>query len=482
MHLTYFSSKDWKSWDLERPPLIPEGMPVLADEDLIFEDNGVPRPAAVANLWLRELPISGAPARRTWKSYAQALRNWFEFLATIDVHPFDERTVLRAALAAFSEYRFAGPLEERWDEGTWDQNISTVARFYAWAVDEGHCAAVPFTYAVVRRYTEAGLQLVRKNTATVRRAKPHVTVKYLEADFLQLFLRGLAGLRPDGEPDAFRGRHLGRNEAMGSLVASAGPRAQEFTHLLIYELPRAPARRTEVPIRFRLAAAITKGKKARETWASWDSLAKMGQYIELDRAGILAGRQYRPAPRLGEPLLVSDPDWEGGKVNGRRVSWRKLTLNERLRLVTPEGEPAIIGVKSDGTPFVDWATAFRRTSERIRQDFEPRFPIVGPHMLRHTMAMLTLERLVKGHYQRAAALVADTNEDAALALYLTKQDPMLVLRDLLGHSSVVTTEIYIQRLDVHRIYRELYESAGRESGLAQAEALAEFENEEDGSW
>ncbi|WP_344264274.1 hypothetical protein [Streptomyces sodiiphilus] len=33
-----------------------------------------------------------------------------------------------------------------------------------------------------------------------------------------------------------------------------------------------------------------------------------------------------------------------------------------------------------------------------------------------------------------------------------------------------TTEIYIQRLDVHRIYQELYESAGRNSGLAVVEA------------
>jgi integrase len=482
VYLIFFSAKDWKSWGLGHRPLIPEGMPVLVDEDLVFEDRGVLRPAAVANLWLRELPISGAPAQNTWKSYAQALRNWFEFLTTVNVQPFSGRTTLRAALAAFSEYRFAGPLEARWDGGTWSQNINTVARFYAWAAEEGYCTEVPFTYVVVRRYTQGGLQLARKNTATVRRAKPHVTVKYLEADFLQLFLRALAGLQPDGEPDVFRGRHLGRNAAMGSLVVSSGLRAQEFTHLLTYELPSPSARRSEVPVRFRLAAQLTKGKKARETWASWDSLTEMAQYSDLDRAALVGGREYRPDRLLGEPLLVSEPDWEGARVNGRRVSWRKLTLNERLRLVTPEGSPAIIAVQSDGTPFVDWATVFRRTSERIRRDFEPRFPTVTPHTLRHTMAMRTLEQLVKGHYQRAAALVADTHEDAALALYLTKQDPLLVLRDLLGHSSVTTTEIYIQRLDVHRIYREVYESAGKESGLARTEAMTEFEDEEDGSW
>ena len=50
--------------------------------------------------------------------------------------------------------------------------------------------------------------------------------------------------------------------------------------------------------------------------------------------------------------------------------------------------------------------------------------------------------------------------DAALALYLTKADPLLVLRDLLGHSSVLTTEKYLRRLDTARIYREAYEAAG----------------------
>jgi integrase len=36
--------------------------------------------------------------------------------------------------------------------------------------------------------------------------------------------------------------------------------------------------------------------------------------------------------------------------------------------------------------------------------------------------------------------------DAALALYLAKADPMVVLRDLLGHSSVVTTEAYLRQV------------------------------------
>jgi hypothetical protein len=93
-----------------------------------------------------------------------------------------------------------------------------------------------------------------------------------------------------------------------------------------------------------------------------------------------------------------------------------------------------------------------------------------------------LEFLVSGHYRQAARLAADTDGDAALALYLTKADPLLVLRDLLGHSSVLTTEKYLRRLDTARIYREAYERAGlaprpAEEAYAEREAEAELAGE-----
>ena len=47
----------------------------------------------------------------------------------------------------------------------------------------------------------------------------------------------------------------------------------------------------------------------------------------------------------------------------------------------------------------------------------------------------------------------DTDADAGLALYLSSSDPLMVLRDLLGHSSAVTTEAYLRRLDMTRVYR-----------------------------
>ena len=117
MHLFFYRRTDWETWGLGRRPLIPEGMALLVDEDLIFEEHGNLRPAAVVNRWLQELPISGAPSPHTRKSYAQALPSWLEYLATLQVSPFGEQAELRQALALYAEYRLGGPLEARWDEG-----------------------------------------------------------------------------------------------------------------------------------------------------------------------------------------------------------------------------------------------------------------------------------------------------------------------------------------------------------------------------
>ncbi|PRY22901.1 hypothetical protein CLV70_116164 [Pseudosporangium ferrugineum] len=41
--LTFFSAQGWQSWDVAHRPLIPEGMPVLVDDDLRFEDGPAAR-------------------------------------------------------------------------------------------------------------------------------------------------------------------------------------------------------------------------------------------------------------------------------------------------------------------------------------------------------------------------------------------------------------------------------------------------------
>jgi integrase len=467
-------------------PVIREGMPVLVDDDLLFGDAGTARATVAVNRWLRELPVSGGPAASTWWNYARVLRAWMEFLAGCGTVLFDSRERLRAALGAYAEHRCAGPVAARFEVSTWNQHVSVLSVFYRWAVGEGHAAAEPFTYRTALATFDGAVVRRQVNAAARRRPKPHVTIRYLEPGFAELLVRALRGLRPDGTADsAFRGRNLARNAAVAELALATGLRLQEFTYLLVYELPVLPAAPTGLPVPFPVPAPVAKGRKARTTWISYPALAAAHRYAGLERAADVTGSEWRPSRRAGEPLQVSAPDAQGGKVNGVRVRWSMLSAAERRRLVAPDGGSCLLAVRAGGGPFTDWNTVFTRASDRVRARWEPRFPVVTPHRLRHSFAMATLERLVGGYYQQAAQLAADTGGDAALRLYLARADPLMVLRDLLGHSSVTTTEHYLSRLDMTRIYRDAYERAGQglaEDEAARAEAAEEFADEDGGEY
>ncbi|WP_395296778.1 tyrosine-type recombinase/integrase [Kitasatospora hibisci] len=476
MLLFSFSRRGWESWGLPSPPHIPEGMPVLIDEDLHFEDANGPRPTTVINRWLRDLPSNGAHSPETWNNYASMVKAWAEHLTALGIRLFADRDSLKDGLALYAQHRLSGPLDARLAPGSWNLHVKTVAAFYNWAAANGHCDAIPFNYAARTVLRPDGtLMEAHRNLATVRGALPHASRKYLETDYRELLVNALAGLTPDGEVDTrYRGRQTGRNAAGVRLALSTGLRRKEWRYLTVWEIPALPKRPTRVPVPVPLAPPTTKGGRGRQTWIDYDDLVAVRDYIELERAAYTDGSRWRPE----EPLWVENPNHVGAHINGRFRRWHLLTPAERLRLVAPEGGCALFAVQQDGSPFLDWATVLRRASERIRESWEPAFPHVHPHMTRHTFAMATLERLVRGYYQQAARLVIDTNSDDAMALYLTKADPLLVLRDLLGHASVAVTQVYLHMIDTLRVFHEAYENATPDPAVHRA-AAAEFEDDTD---
>jgi len=214
----------------------------------------------------KELPASGAPAPATWEAYARAVREWMEFLALHDVGVFQRRERLKLALSRYAEHRAVGPARQRFSATTWARHMSILSMFYRWAMEEGHAQAEPFTYRTARALFGGTGREVRVNLAVRRTPKPHVTIKYLQPDFTELFLAGLRGPAPDGTLDAgYHGRELARNAAVGGLALATGVRLQEFSYLLPYEISALPPRPTAMPIPFPVPAGVTKGRKFRTT-------------------------------------------------------------------------------------------------------------------------------------------------------------------------------------------------------------------------
>jgi len=394
VQLLFFTAEGSGSWGLDRRPVIPEAMPILIDDDLRFDDGpAAPRAATVLNRWLRELPVSGCPAPESWAVYARVLRDWAVFLDRHAVAVFDGRDRLKSVLGAYAVHCACGPIEARFKASTWNRHMSILSSFYRWAVAEGHASVEPFTYRQATLFYADQVRTGPVNQAVRRVPKPHVSIRYLEKDFIELFIRALRGLGPAGEDRGYRGRQLARNAAVGSLAVSTGLRRREFTYLLAAEVPPLPARRTELPVPFPVPAGVTKGRKFRTTWISYDVLAEVHRYLSLERALAVDGSSWRARARWGPPLMVSEADGRGGRVNGRRVAWDALRSVERRRLVGPNGASMLLAVRADGGPFTAWPTVFSRASDRVRLRFEPRFPNVFPHRLRHSFAMATLERL-----------------------------------------------------------------------------------------
>lgn len=437
--------------DLHPSPhvMIPAQIPYVLDDDF--------QPVEEINSWLRSLPRRGSYSPRTWSGYADDVLAWCKFIASRELGVFDPVDTLESALAEYRELRlYGGPGAEFNVLGAtaWNRAVAALENFYSWALEAGRVDAKPFRYRQVRLPQGVLANgFAKKNLAKARPGSILATLKYLAPDYADLFVDvGLGGNLPSGDPDlTFRGRLAVRNRAAGSLVRASGLRRQEFSNLLVWEVPELLDAFSDYRALF-VSPTIAKGARARATWISADALKAVHTYKDVERDTAVSNSRWMPE----RPLIVNEPDSQGAVIAGRRVAWSKLTISQRRRLVTPEGGSGLLFVAGSGAPVAEnnWRYTFDTAAERCRT-FVSDFPDVSPHMLRHTFAMETLRTLTRKALSRAELLARVSGEDPLLIAILRRNDPLLILRDFLGHTYLKTTEAYLVAQDPASIFTEV---------------------------
>ncbi|MFU8946209.1 tyrosine-type recombinase/integrase [Mycetocola zhadangensis] len=417
--------------------LLPEGLPIVFND--AFE------PIEPFNSWLRSLRKRGCKSPKTWRGYADDLLAWGEFLDSRRQELLGPTEELENALADYRHLRLKGTpgdVSKLLGPSAWNRAVAALDNFYSWALDEKRIEAKPFRYRQTRVTSgnQAGRQ-IRKNLATARTGSAFATTRFLEPDFADMFVNvGLGGSKPEGGADGkFRGRLGTRNRALGMLVRSSGLRRQEFSNLLTWEVPTSPGPFSD-HVAFPVPHSIAKGGRPRTTWSTPEALDAVASYVQLERSIAVDGSAWMPTT----PLFVESADSQGGTVNGHRVLWANLSIDQRRQLVAPSGGSALLFTQAGGAPVKEenWRYVFNEAVERCRA-FSARFPAVTPHMLRHTFAMETLNTLTLNAMSRADRLARVSGADPTLMAILRRNDPLLILRDLLGHQFLSSTMIYL---------------------------------------
>ncbi|GAA4442567.1 tyrosine-type recombinase/integrase [Phytohabitans houttuyneae] len=374
----------------------------------------------------------------TFLSVARGGRGWRD--ATEDDH------------LAFHAWRRRDPAGPAVAGSTWDREVASVNRFFAWAVERALVVETPVPQRVRRLApSESGRRGGGTTPATYSHDAAAERVQWLPpAEYRRWRDVGLRGYGPNGLPDSrFRGRWAGRNAAFADLMVRTGLRLTEQASLLRPEVPIGPGQGGYR--RFWLPAAIAKGGSARWVYVP-DSMAReLGIYVAVDRAeAVDTGRRAGLYDRIRRPLVIEDAARPvavafDGRGSRRVVKLAALDPAERRRvLVAGEHglEPAALWISEYGTPVAPstWKSVFADANARCQAvNVALR---VHPHMLRHTFAVVTLEQLQRGH------LVALAGQTAEQRGHYTRifGDPLDWVRRRLGHRSLTSTMIYLHAL------------------------------------
>ncbi|MCW2630823.1 site-specific integrase [Mycobacterium sp.] len=390
-------------------------------------------------------------AKSTKVSYTNDYRVFFNFLWLRGKH-WDEADL--DDLLDFEDWRRRSPRNPARVSGAkWNRELAALQRLYRWATAQQVLAVNPMAVKTVRNRHGDMVETADAWAKDVRSSN----VRWLTPRAYRLWRDvGLRGYTAEGRPDrSWRGRHDDRNGAYADLLFSSGLRRTEAGSLLTWELPPTGVSQQ----RFypgRVAAAVTKGKRARAFYVSAQALREIEAYVGTTRRAAIrrAQAQHRYDDIDGLRTVID----RSGRTR-RVLHWRdrhghtgqgnmdSLDPDERRLLFIdgPAGpEPLWLWLAEDGTPFDahSWEAVFRAGSERSRvvlADAMTDPPFCTPHTCRHSFALHMLVALHHAMDQRFG-LTAEERRDYRL-LY---GDPWRMVKDLLGHASEQTTrDIYL---------------------------------------
>lgn len=253
-----------------------------------------------------------------------------------------------------------------------------------------------------------------------------------------------------------------RDAALIALGLACGARANTLTHLTIWEVPD-PADPGDL-VGMRLPGAITKGRREVRLPAFRAHLEHVWSYARPgtgSRALMLKGWQPNDPIHVRQVHKRPGSFWGITDTDGRKHAFNELTADQRRRLLTPDGEPAILLLSArTGGPLA------RTSAQEITGDVsriaeataiaEGRsFPHVHTHDLRHTyathLAALFMLGVATGpgrdlHGRPHRIDVASAVKMAGIGL---------------GHINEATTSLYIQQVGLMCAHYTVADFLGR---------------------
>jgi site-specific recombinase XerD len=435
--LAQWEPEDLAAW-LKAEGII-DGLPFLLDPDGRYD--------VALNRYFLDLELAAA-ADNTQRAHAHDLKNFLTFL-WCNRRQAGWQDATSEDRAAYLRWRRRDPDGPHVEGTTWAREVATVNRFYRWAVRQGLVVGSPIVQRQSRDRGRDGRR-GRGGEAQTPAEHPHDArrhkVSWLPpASYRRWRDVGVRGYRPDGLADrSFRGRNASRNQAFCDLMLRTGLRLAEQTSLTRFELPDLDPTRMQVP--FWLPRAVAKWGSERWVYVPAGVLGAVWDYLALERAEAVERAQAAGVyERLDDVLLVEDPSRPGVRIGKTWVTVAKLDPEERARLLiaTPQGlEPAMLWLREDGLPTTTkaWQGVFRDASARcVGQGVRLR---ASPHVLRHSFAVIALERLQRGHLRDLERM----HPEARRSYQMVFGDPLRWVSIRLGHASTQTTLKYLHTL------------------------------------